>query len=161
MRTANLDDILAGSLCVSDSDVLLCAEQGVSSQAQRFIRRCASGELKGVLPQSVWQELTHKLMLAEAMMRGVALNSSPANAIPEVIRGLTLYRTKVKSLIDLGFGFESCQPSDLFERALPLQERYGLLINKAVLLAVAIRLKAQALISIDRTLSEITEIDFY
>ena len=68
----NLDDIPGGSLCVVDTNVLLYAEQGVSSQAQRLIRRCASGELKGVLPQTVWQELTHKLMLAEAMMRGAS-----------------------------------------------------------------------------------------
>ena len=47
--------------------MLLYAEQGASSQAQRFIRRCSSGEVKATLPQTVWQEFTHKLMLAEAM----------------------------------------------------------------------------------------------
>ena len=64
----NLDDIPSGSLCVIDTNVLLYAEQGVSDQAQRLLRRCSMGELIGTLPQTVWQELTHKLMLAEAMM---------------------------------------------------------------------------------------------
>ena len=94
----NLDDIAAGSLCVVDTNVLIYAEQGVSPQAQRFVRRCSSGEIKAVLPQTVWQELTHKLMLAEAMMRGLTSGDNPAarlGAKPEAIRGLTLYRAKV------------------------------------------------------------------
>ena len=48
----SLDNIPAGSLCIVDTNVLLDAEQGASAQAQRFIRRCSSGELKGVLPQT-------------------------------------------------------------------------------------------------------------
>lgn len=46
----NLDDIPSGSLCVFDTNVLLYAEQGVSGQARRLIRRCAEGELIGILP---------------------------------------------------------------------------------------------------------------
>jgi type II secretory ATPase GspE/PulE/Tfp pilus assembly ATPase PilB-like protein len=39
----NLDDIPGGSLCVLDTNVLLYAEQGVSLQAQRLVRRiCAA-----------------------------------------------------------------------------------------------------------------------
>jgi predicted nucleic acid-binding protein len=160
----NLDDIPAGSLCVVDTNVLLYAEQGVSAQAQRFIRRCSSGELKGVLPQTVWQELTHKLMLAEAMMRGLTSGGNPAARLasrPEAIRSLTLYRAKVTSLIDLGFGFEACLLTDLTERAFELQQRYGLLTNDAVVLAVALRLKADALISSDKSFREVNEPSLY
>ena len=84
----NLDDIPAGSLCVVDTNVLLYAEQGASIQAQRFIRRCSSGEIKATLPQTVWQEFTHKLMLAEAMMRGLTSGGNPAKRLasrPEAI----------------------------------------------------------------------------
>jgi predicted nucleic acid-binding protein len=57
----NLDDIPAGSLCVIDTNVLLYAEQGASLQAQRLLRRIERQDVLGVLPQPVWQELTHKL----------------------------------------------------------------------------------------------------
>ncbi|MGH8632174.1 MAG: type II toxin-antitoxin system VapC family toxin [Burkholderiales bacterium] len=160
----NLDDLPAGSLCVVDTNVLVYAEQGVSMQAQRFIRRCGSGELKGVLPQPVWQELAHKLMLAEAMVRGFVSGGNPAAKLaakPEAVRGLTLYRAKVKSLLDLGFGFEPCQLSDLTERAFGLQEKYGLLTNDAVVLAVALRLKADALVSRDKGFGGVDEIELY
>ena len=160
----NLDDIAVGSLCVVDTNVLIYAEQGLSPQAQRFVRRCSSGELKAVLPQTVWQELTHKLMLAEAMMRGLTSGGNPASRLaskPDAIRSLSLYRAKIKSLIDLGFGFESCQLEDLTERAFALQEEYGLLTNDAVVLAVALRLKADALISSDRGFRDIKAISIY
>lgn len=160
----NLDDISTGSLCVVDTNVLIYAEQGVSPQAQRFVRRCSSGELKAVLPQTVWQELTHKLMLAEAMMRGLTPGGNPAARLaakPEAIRGLTLYRAKVKSLLDLGFGFEPCQLTDLIERAFTLQEQHGLLTNDAVVLAVALRLKADALVSSDKAFRSVEELDVY
>jgi len=160
----NLDDISAGSLCVVDTNVLLYAEQGVTPQAQRFIRRCASGELKAVLPQTVWQELAHKLMLAEAMMRGLTSGGNPAARLaakPEAIRGLSLYKAKVKSLLDLGFSFEPCQLGDLTERAFALQEQYGLLTNDAVVLAVALRLKADALVSSDKSFRGVAEIEVH
>lgn len=160
----NLDDVSAGSLCVVDTNVLLYAEQGVSPQAQRFIRRCASGELMAVLPQTVWQELAHKLMLAEAMMRGLISGGNPAARLaakPEAIRGLSLYKAKVKSLLDLGFSFEPCQLGDLTERAFALQEQYGLLTNDAVVLAVALRLKADALVSSDKSFRGVAEIEVH
>ena len=66
----NLDDIPGGSLCVIDTNVLLYAEQGVSFQAQRLLRRLETREVLGIIAKPVWQELMHKLMLAEALMLG-------------------------------------------------------------------------------------------
>jgi len=157
----NLDDINDGSLCVIDTNILLYAEQGVSAQAQRLIRRCSKGELIGTLPQTVWQELTHKLMLAEAMMLGKISGNNPAarlGAKPEAIRDLGLYRAKVKALLDLGLGFEPCTLPDLIETAFQMQEKYGLLTNDAVVLAVALRLKADALVSNDKAFRSVTEL---
>ena len=59
--------------------MLLYAEHGASSQAQRLVRRCSSGDVKATLPQTVWQDFTHKLMLAEAMMRGLTSGGNPAS----------------------------------------------------------------------------------
>jgi Predicted nucleic acid-binding protein, contains PIN domain len=157
----NLDDIPNGSLCVIDTNVLLYAEQGVSDQAQRLIRRCAKGDLVGTLPQTVWQEVTHKLMLAEAIMKGLVSGGNPAARLaskPEAVRGLSLYRAKVQALVDLGLGFEACTLDDLIKTAFKLQEKYGLLTNDAVVLAVAIRLKADVLVSSDKAFHPVTEL---
>lgn len=160
MGRMNLDDIQSGSLCVIDTNVLLYAEQGLSAQAQRLLRRCSTGELIGMLPQTVWQELTHKLMLAEAVMLGRIGARYPARQLaqkPDVVRGLSIYQEKVAALQDLGLGFESCTRKDLLEDAFELQRKYGLLTNDSVVLATALRLGAEVLVSADAAFQQITE----
>ena len=160
----NLDDIPSGSLCVIDTNVLLYAEQGISPQAQRLLRRVEKREIIGILPQPVWQELTHKLMLAEAMMLGQITGGNPAKQLgakPEVIKRLAIYRDKVAALVTLGLGFEVCTRIDLIEKALPLQERYGLMTNDSVIAAMAIRLEADALVSADARFKVVKELNVY
>ncbi|MBW1706456.1 MAG: type II toxin-antitoxin system VapC family toxin [Deltaproteobacteria bacterium] len=145
----NLDDIQNGSLCVIDTSILLCAEQGVSAQAQRLLWRCSTGELIGVLPQTVWQELSHKLMLAEAMMLGRISGPNPSMHLtkkPEVIQSLSIYREKVAALQALGLGFEACNKEDVIG-GLEIQNKYGLLIKDAILLNIALRIEADVIVS--------------
>jgi len=124
----NLDDIQSGSLCIADTNVLLYAEQGVSKQCQRFLRRSGTGEIIIQLPQTVWHELCHKLMLAEAMMSGKITGSAPALKLarkPEVVRSLGLYREKLRALVQLGLGFEPCHMDDLFGTAFTFKRSTG------------------------------------
>ena len=148
----NLDDIPVGSLCMIDTNILLYAEQGASLQAQRLLRRVERQDVLGVLPQPVWQELTHKLMLAEAFMLGQITGGNPAKQLaskPNVVKRLTLYRDKIKALATLGLAFEACTKADLMDNAFDLQDHYGLLTNDSVILAIAMRLDADALVSAD------------
>jgi len=156
----SLDDIENGSLCVIDTNIVLYAEQGISAQAQRLLRRCSTGELIGILPQTVWQELAHKLMLAEAMMLGKIAGPNPARQLsqrPEVVRSLSIYKKKIDALQDLGLGFETCTRKDLLEDAFALQRKYGLLTNDSVVLAIALRLGAEVVVSADAAFQKITE----
>jgi predicted nucleic acid-binding protein len=98
------------------------------------------------------------------MMRGLTSGGNPAAKLaakPDAIRGLTLYRAKVQSLLELGLGFEPCQLGDLTDRVFSLQQQYGLLTNDAMILAVAIRLKANALVSGDKAFRDVKEPDVY
>ena len=159
----NLDDIPAGSLCVIDTKrLVVLGTEGVSDQARRLLRRCSKGELIGTLPQAVQQELTHKLMLAEAVMQHGASGGHPAVRLadkPNVIRALTLYQAKVRALVDLGLRFEHCEQGDLLQSAFGLQRHYGLSTSDSVILAVAVRLKADCLVSSDKRLQSVEEID--
>ena len=145
----NLDDIQNGSLCVIDTNILIFAEQGVSAQAQRLLWRCSTGELIGVLPQTVWQELSHKLMLAEAMMLGRISGPNLSMHLtkkPEVIQSLSIYREKIAALQALGLGFEACKKEDVLG-GLETQNKYGLLIKDAILLNIALRIEADVVVS--------------
>ena len=160
----NLDDIPSGSLCVVDTNVLLYAEQGTSLQAQRLLRRIEKREVLGVMPQPVWQELMHKLMLAEALMLGHLSGGNPARQLagkPDVIKRLTLYKDKIRALVTLGMAFEPCTRIDLVDKAVVIQERHGLLTNDSVIVAMALRLKADVLVSADKKFQVIKEVPVY
>jgi predicted nucleic acid-binding protein len=160
----NLDDIPSGSLCVLDTNILLYAEQGASLQSQRLLRRIEQLDVTGVLPQPVWQETMHRLMLTEAIMLGHVRGPNPARQLarkPEVVKRLTLYREKIGALITLGLGFEPCRETDLWEKALEIQERYGLLTNDSLIVAMALRIEAEALASTDAGFGNIKEIRVY
>lgn len=160
----NLDDIRSGSLCVLDTNILIYAEQGASLQAQRLLRRIEEHDVTGVLPQPVWQETMHRLMVTEAIMLGHIRGANPARQLagkPEVVKGLTMYRDKVRALVTLGLGFEPCQETDLLSKALEVQERYGLLTNDSLIAAMALRLEADALVSADARFGDIKEIRVY
>ena len=157
----NLDDIQNGSLCIVDTNVLLYAEQGLSQQAQRLIRRCSTGDLIGILPQTVWQELTHKLMLAEALMMERVSGPNAGRKLsrqPDIVKRLGLYKDKILALVNIGLGFEACMKEDLLVNAFRYQEKYGLLTNDSVIVAIAVRLKADVLVTADAAFQKIDEI---
>jgi predicted nucleic acid-binding protein len=157
----NLDDIENGSLCVVDTNVLLYAEQGLSQQAQRLIRRCSTGDLIGVLPQTVWQELTHKLMLAEALMMERVSGPNAGRKLsrqPDTVKRLGLYKDKILALVNMGLGFEACMKEDLLVNAFRYREQYGLLTNDSAIVAIAVRLKADVLVTADAAFQKISEI---
>ncbi len=161
MGPVNLDDIPSGSLCVVDTNLLLYAEQGLSAQSKRLLRRISTGELSGLLPQPVWLELVHKLMLAEAMMLGKASGPNPARKLAgqlDVVKALGLYRDKVRALLRLGLTFEPCTREDCLEKAFAFQEKYGLLVTDSVVLAVAVRKRVDVLATADRAFRKVTEL---
>jgi predicted nucleic acid-binding protein len=148
----NLDDIPRGSHCVLDTNILIYAEDAASLQTQRLLRRIEERDLTAVLPQPVWQETMHLLMVKEAIMLGHVRGPNPARQLagkPDVVKRLTLYRDKIRSLVTLGIGFEPCHEADLMSHALDIQERYGLLTTDSLIAAIAIRIEADAVVSAD------------
>jgi predicted nucleic acid-binding protein len=79
----------------------------------------------------------------------------------DVVKRLTLHRDKIKALTTLGLGFEPCTKADLMDKAFEIQERYGFLTNDSVILAIALRLDADALVSADTRFQVTKDIRVY
>ncbi|RPJ01684.1 MAG: type II toxin-antitoxin system VapC family toxin [Deltaproteobacteria bacterium] len=95
------------------------------------------------------------------MMLGKITGPNPSRKLakqPDLVKTLGLYRDKVLALVDLGIGFVSCTREDFLEKALMLQEKRGLLVNDSVILAIALRLKADVLVSADAAFQKVTEL---
>lgn len=142
-----------GSRCVFDANVLLHAHEGRSDAARELLRRCAASELIGIMPSTVWAEVMHKLMIAEALRSGGVAGPNPARKLaehPEVVRALTLYRLRLADYRRLGMLFEPCIAEDVLAAAPSLQRDYRLLTNDSIVLACALRIRADYLVSADR-----------
>jgi len=160
----SLDDIPSGSLCVLDTNILIYAEQRASLQSERLVRRIEERDVIGVLPQPVWQETMHRLMIIEAIMRGHIHGPNPARQLaekPDAVKTLSIYRDKVRALVTLGLRFEPCQEIDVLGKALEIQEGYGLLTNDSLIAAIALRIDADVLVSADTRFRVIKELPIY
>ena len=141
-------EIPSGSICVLDTNVLLYAHQNASPAASLVLRRCASADIIGILPSAVWEELCHRLMVAEAVATGRITGPNPARRLaehPEIVRGLTLYRGRIAELSAMGLRFEPVRREDVLTGAIDMQKRHGLLTNDSIIAACAMRLGADCL----------------
>lgn len=151
-----LPEIQKGELIVIDTNILVYANQQKSRQCSQLLRRCGIGEVRGIVPMPMVSELVHALMLIEARDNNWIKRSTPVRALsehPELVQRLSRYATQAREFLGIGLRIESAISYDIIE-ALNIQREYGLLTNKALLLAIARRLNCDAIASADKALEK-------
>lgn len=144
-------EIADGSRCVFDANVLIYAEEGHSQRARDLLDRCVRRAVTGIVPFAALLEVCHKFMLIEARARNQISGSNPARKLaarPEVVKTLHAYQAKLDTLLDMGMRIEEHPIAD-YTRALELQSAYGLLTIDSVILAAALRVGADHLVTTD------------
>jgi predicted nucleic acid-binding protein len=144
-------EIADGSRCVFDANVLIYAEEGHSQRARDLLDRCVRRAVTGIVPFAALLEVCHKFMLIEARARNKISGSNPARKLaarPEVVKTLHAYQAKLDTLLDMGMRIEEHPIAD-YTRALELQSAYGLLTIDSVILAAALRVGADHLVTTD------------
>ncbi len=138
----NLDDIAAGTTVFLDANIFIYAEQQKSAQAVRLLRRAASGQVHGMVSTITLAGVCHRLMVLEAQAKKLVSGGNPARnlaAKPDRVRQLTDYATKTLALCNSGLEIKPILPTDVV-LSLALQQRWGLLTNDSLNLAVCQRL---------------------
>lgn len=147
-----LGSIPEGATTLIDANILLYAAAGRSPQCEDFVRRCADGEVNGVITTIVLGELCHRWMMEEARGRGFIKGSNPARqlaASPKQVMRLNDYPDLVRALIHGNVGIETVERED-FISALDIQRRYGLLTNDSLLVAVGQRTGIRSIATADK-----------
>ena len=153
--------IPAGSRCCIDANILIYAETGHSPQAKELLDRCMQTGIVGILPLAALLEVCHRLMLIEARATGQLTGSNPARKLasrPDLVRRLHIYRTKLEALSEMGLRIEPHLGTDL-GRALDLQAEHGLLTTDSIILATALRLRSDYLVTTDRAFQRVLGIE--
>ena len=117
----------------------------------------------GVVGLQQLAEVMHRLMMVEARDNGWTTGGNPAKSLSERadrVRLMNRYSDIVRGLLASGFRLESLLAED-FSAALRLQREYGLLTNDALFIAIAERLRIQAIASADKIFKQVQGVILY
>lgn len=159
----NLLRIPAGQLVLIDANIFIYANQQSSQQCIKLLERCANNEVYGVLTTHILAEIMHVLMLAEARDLGLIKPGNPAKQLsekPQLIKALNRYESLIRDLLTIGLQLEPLQRED-FLTAISIQRQYGMLTNDALFMAVASRLRINAIASADQIFKNVQGIIHY
>jgi len=148
----NLNDIPDDELVVLDANIILYATQKLSPQCERLLFRCANEEVKGILPSHILAEIMHQLMIAEARDNDWIQGPNPAKQMikkPQIVKRLFRYEEILRDLLAIDLQIEPLRSED-FLTAMPMQNRFGLLTNDALLVAISQRLRTKSIVSADK-----------
>lgn len=152
MAPSTLEALPSGASVFVDATVFVYHFTGASAACKAFLARCAGGDIEARTSVVVLAEVTHRLMLGEAVSRGLVAGPNvlrKVRAQPEIVRQLVAYNEQVDRIARMGVQVLPLAP-ELFSEARALRERHGLLTNDSLLLAAALRHGIDALATADR-----------
>jgi len=159
----NLNQIKKSDIVLLDANVLVYGVLHKSAQCLKLLRRCTERDVIGVVGLQQLAEVMHRLMMVEARDNGWTTVGNPAKSLserPDRVRLMNRYSDIVRGLLASGFRFESLMAED-FPAALRLQREYGLLTNDALFIAIAERLRIQAIASADKIFMQVQGVILY
>jgi predicted nucleic acid-binding protein len=160
MASSTLEQVHPGERIFIDAPIFIYHFTGASTQCRDFLTRCETGEVQGVTSVVTLAEVTHRLMMIEAVMKGLV---SPGNVVqklrkkPDVVRALALYQEQVEKICLMDIEILALDLSVL-ESAGPLRSRHGLLTNDSLVLSAARSMEISAIASADRDFARLDEV---
>ena len=136
MPVADLASVPNGADLFIDANIFIYGFQRTSAQCVRILERCAREDVIGITSLDVVNDVTHRLMLAEALAKGFISKESAAKLKdkPAVVAGLTdywNYTVRIFSLNVLLLG----QDEKLLHSAQHVRSQVGLLTKDSLVVA--------------------------
>jgi predicted nucleic acid-binding protein len=159
----NLDDVPQGERIYVDANIFICHFSRVSTECRSFLARCESRHLEAFTGTHVLLEIAHRLMILEALHKGLISGGQPARKLkekPEVIKGLSDYNLAVRQIPRMGVRVRAVTPG-IIKESETVRLRYGLLTNDSVSVAMMRKLRLTAMATHDSDLLNIADLRVY
>lgn len=158
-----IDEIEPGQRVFIDSPIFLYHFAGVSAECRQLLERCEVGDVRGITSVIVVAEVTHRLMLAEAVSKGLVSGANVTRKLrerPDVVRALDLYQQRVEQIPGMGI---EVLPADfaLLVRSGGVRRRHGLLTNDSTAVAAADAESIEAIATADRDFQRLPDLKIY
>jgi uncharacterized protein len=137
--SSTLDAVPAGERVFVDATVFIYHFTGVSPSCRAFLERCEAGQLRGVTSTLVIGEVTHRLMMIEAVAKSLVTQGSVAKKLrrrPAVVRRLHVYQELADLIPLMGIEVDPLELTTLAAAA-KIRDEHGLLTNDSLVVASA------------------------
>lgn len=130
-----LAEIPRPSAVFVDANVFIYHFTGQSKECSDCLARIETGDLRGLTAQTTLLEVAHRLMVIEAIERGLRAGSSPAARLTrrsQLVRELSRYYFSTLKIPQMGIEILSI-PMDFLTRSQEYRQTYGLLVNDSLI----------------------------
>jgi predicted nucleic acid-binding protein len=136
MAVDRLENLPAGSDVIIDANIFIYGLVKTSPLCVAFLERCAREDLLGVTTVEVVNEVTHRLMLAEALKKNLITQeqASQLKGKRNIVKGLIDYWTLTSRIFALNVLVLDLEVPRL-HRGKRMRTAHGLLTNDSMVLA--------------------------
>jgi len=155
------DELDEGAAVFIDANVFIYHFVKRSPQCSSFLERCESRELRGATSVLVLAEVSHRLMMIEAVEKGLVSPGNVARKVgaqTDLVRQLSNYEVGVQAICTMSIEIAPVTELTLLQ-GLRLQRLYGLLTNDSLIVATMLQGGLRLLATADRRFASVSEIE--
>jgi predicted nucleic acid-binding protein len=158
-----LEDVPDGERLFIDANILIYHFSGVSVECRAFLERCESRQVAAFTGVHVLLEVTHRLMILEALNKGLISGGQPARKLkerPHIIKGLSDYNRSVQQVPRMGVRIRALAPAIIRESE-AVRTQHGLMTNDSITVALMRKLGLTAIATHDSDLLHVPGLTSY
>jgi len=156
-----LSGVSSGARIFVDSTIFIYHFTGASADCRTFLTRCEAGDIKATTSVVVMAEVAHRLMMIEAVARGLLPRGNLARKLrtrPDIVKGLDTYQQQVERIPLMGVTVLSLDVKVLLHSE-GIRKKYGLLVNDSLVAASATLAGLRSLATADSDFRRVTELE--
>lgn len=119
-----------------DANIFIYHFGGRSQECKAFLERCARRELLGHTSTGILAEVLHRLMVAEAVAKGLVTARTAVRKLgetPELVKQLTQYQEEVNKIQEMNLAIVSLTP-EIVQASAAVRSSEGLLTNDSLVI---------------------------
>jgi len=158
-----LEEIRPGQSAFVDANIFIYHLTGRSQACRALLERCETGEVQGITGAHVVLEVLHRLMMLEAVQRGLVSPGNVARRLkerPEVVRVLGEYAQHAARIPDMGIRVLPVD-GDLVRVSHDVRTRAGLLVHDSISVAMMGRERIRAIATHDQDFLRVAGFQVY
>jgi predicted nucleic acid-binding protein len=158
-----LAELRDGDRVFIDANIFIYHFGGRSPECKAFLERCARRELQGYTSTPVLAEVLHRLMVAEAIMKGLVTAKTAVKKLgetPTLVKQLSQYQDDVNKIFQMNITILALTP-EVIQTSADVRNSEGLLTNDSLIVACTRTQGLSKLATADGDFDQVSGIEVY